>query len=57
VQFVGIVTYPTYSIPSMNYNDIQLRYGKTLTKEQPHIRIEYLNEEVPSEESEQKQSQ
>jgi 16S rRNA G966 N2-methylase RsmD len=51
------VTYPTYSISSLEYNYIHLRSGKTLTKDQPHISIEELNEEVPSEESKQKQSQ
>jgi hypothetical protein len=56
-QVVGLATYPTYSISSLDCNDIHLRSRKTLTKDQPHISIEYLNEEVPNEESEQKQSQ
>jgi hypothetical protein len=58
-QVVGLatyLTYPTYSISSLDCNNIHLRYGKTLTKDQPRTSIEYLYEEVPSEELEQKQS-
>jgi hypothetical protein len=51
-----LVAYPTYSISSLDCNDIHLQSGKTLTKDQPPIHIEYLNEDVHNEEPEQKQS-
>ena len=56
-QVVGLVTYPDYSISSMNYNDIHLRSRKTLTKEKHRISIEYLNEDVQNEELEPKKYQ
>jgi hypothetical protein len=51
MQVDGLALYPTYSISSLDCNDIHLRSGKTLTKDQPHISIEYLNEDVKNEES------
>jgi len=57
VQVVGLAAYPTYSISSLDCYDIHLRSEKTLTKYQPRISIEDLNEKVPSEELEKKQSQ
>jgi hypothetical protein len=40
----------------MDCNDIHLRSRKTLTKDQPPIHIEDLNEDVSKEEPKQKQS-
>jgi hypothetical protein len=39
----------------MDSNDIHHQYGNTLTKYQPPIHIEYLNEDVQNEEPEHKQ--
>ena len=45
-QVFGLSTYPTYSISSLDCNYIHLLSMKTLTKDQPHTHIEYLNEDV-----------
>jgi hypothetical protein len=45
-QAIGLVAYPTYFVSSLNCHDIHLRSKKTLTKDQPRISIEYLNEDV-----------
>jgi hypothetical protein len=49
MQAARLATYPNYSISSLECNDIHLQSTKTLTKEQTHVSIEYLNEEVPNE--------
>jgi hypothetical protein len=56
LQDDGLATYPTYSISSLECNDIHLRSQKTLTKDQPRISVEYLHEDVPNQESKQKKS-
>lgn len=50
LQVVGLSTYLTYSISSMECDDIHLQSWKTLTKDQPRISIEDLNEDLKNEE-------
>jgi hypothetical protein len=57
MQVVGLATFLTYSISSLDCNDIHLRSGRTITKYQPHVTIEYINEDIQNKESEQVQSQ
>jgi hypothetical protein len=53
-QAIGLATYPNDSISSLECNDIHLRSWKKITKDQPHIIIEDLNEDVQNEELEPK---
>jgi hypothetical protein len=49
-QDVKLSTYPTYVISSLEFHDIHVRSGKTLTKYKHLSHVEYLNEYVQNKE-------
>jgi hypothetical protein len=52
MQVYRLATFPAYSISSLDCNDIHLRSGRKITKYQPLVTIEYINEDIQNKESE-----